>query len=328
MCLHWTQHENGWLRDIYDYSGATCLHLASGAAGIVGSSFLGRRLLRVAEIDRCSVAFESPSNTFIGYFLIIIGLLTSLLPPFDSNTKQQNEVFDAILVTNCLLAIAGALVTFILLHSCANSERFGYWDILKCLQSAVAALIALSYGVHYYLPSMALVIGAITSTIFYCVTPLIEFTPLEDNCNIIAIHFTGAIMGAVLLPIFCKWKVLGENATILTRVSKSAWQAVYCLIIVTFCAVIFATVFALLKATRRLRNKNEINNHNRAVHMEENRRTHWFGRLFKKRSTFPFAERPPDDVPSSFILETRGSERRRPWTGKRSQRKVSFLIHD
>lgn len=322
MCLHWTQHENGWLHDMYDNSGATAVHLASGTVGILASAFLGHRLLIASEIDRCSVALESPSNTFMGYFLVIIGLIGNLLMSLD-----QVDVLDSILVVNSLMAIGGAFLLCIMLHSCAQSERFGYWDITRCLQSAVAALVALSFGIHYYLPSLSFVVGALTSTFFFIVATLIDFTPLEDNCNVAAIYFSGAMVGAILLPVFCKWKVLGDHATVLTRLSKCAWQVVYCLIIIGFCSVIFTALFVFLKATRLFRNKSEINNHNRAIHLKRKKNVGWCGRFFKTHSTFPFGERITEDT-SSFILETRGSEQRRPWVARPNQRRVSFLIRD
>lgn len=326
--LHWTQHEEGWLRDaMYDSSGASAIHLASSVTGTVGSIFLGRRLLRVSEIDKSSVALESPSNTFTGYFLILLGLLGNLLQSLDSSI-YQNDVFDSTLVVNSMMAIAGALITFVLLHSCSYSEEFYYWDIVKCLQSTVAALVAISFGIHYYLPSMAFALGAITSVFFYIISAMMDLTSLEDNCNIIAVHFTGALVGAILLPLLCKWKVLEEHATVLTRFSKCAWQAIYCLLFVVICIVIFGGVFALLKAFRSLRNEREINNHRRAIHLRRRKKTQWGGRLFRKHSTFPFAERGPDDASSSFILRTRGSEQRRHWVARPNQRRVSFSIGD
>lgn len=327
--MHWTQHDKGWLNDIYDNAGATSVHLASSVVGFIGSVSLGRRLLRVSEIDRCSVALESPSNTLIGYFLVLMGLIANLLHSLDFGIYQI-DIFDSILVTNSMMAIGGAILTFIALHSCSRGDRFGYWNTVRCLQSTVSALVALSFGVEYYLPSVAFLIGVITSALFYSTSILMDYTYLEDSCNIFATHGISAIAGAVLLPLLCKWSALGEGATLLTRLSKAGKQLVYCMIIVAFCAAIFTPVFILLKATHLLRSKAEINNHERALRLKQKEKSKWYYRLFRKRSTFPLTKPTSGNHPSTFvILEKRGSEQRRTWISKRNKsRRMSFLTFD
>lgn len=326
--MHWMQHEKGWLSNIYDNTGATAVHLASSVVGITGSAFLGRRVLRVSEVDRCSVALASPSNTFLGYFLILIGLITNLLQIPNAGVYQI-DVFDSILVTNSMMATGGSIITFILLHCFFRSNHFGYWDTVKCLQSVVSTLIAISLAVEYYTPYVAFFIGVLTSASFYGVSIIIDSSCIEDSCNIISIHFTGALIGAVFLPLLCKWNVLGENSTVATRFIESFKQTSYCMLIIFCCAAIFTPIFFLLKALHVLRNEAEANNHSRARQMEENKETNWYRRFFRKRSSLLLTE-PPSDDPSEFVLlETRGKERRRSWTGKRNENhNVSFLMHD
>lgn len=326
--MHWMQHEKGWLSNIYDNTGAMVIHLASSTVGITGSAFLGRRVLRVSEVDRCSVALASPSNTFLGYFLILIGLMTNLLQSLNAGVYQI-DVFDSILVTKSMMAIGGSLITFILLHCFFRSNHFGYWDTVKSLQSVVSTLIAISFGVEYYAPCAAFLIGVFTSASFYGVSVIIDSSCIEDSCNIISTHSIGALIGAVLLPLLCKWNVLGENSTVATRFIKSFKQTSYCMLIIFCCITIFAPIFLLLKALHILRNEAETNNHSRTRQMEENKETNWYSRFFRKRSSLLLTE-PPSDEPSEFVLlETRGKERRRSWTGKRNEcRHVSFLTHD
>lgn len=331
VCLHWIQHKDGWSSTyllIYDNTGATAVHLASSVVGMIGSASLGRRILRVSEVNRCSVALASPSSTFLGYFLILVGLMGNLLQSLNIGIYPI-DVFDAVLVTNSMMAISGSIITFTLIHCCFNSNHFGYWDTVRCLQSAVSALIAISFGVEYYLPSSAFIIGALTCALFSVVSTIIDSSCIEDSCNIIGTHFTGAMIGAVLLPLLCKWEALGENATVGTRFSKCAKQAIYSLFIIFCCAAIFVPIFLLLKITHLFRNEAEANNHSRTRHLEENRGIHWYSRFFRKRSSI-FLTKPAFDDPSAFvILETRGKERRRPWIPKRNEsRHVSFLMHD
>lgn len=325
LCLHWTQHENGWLNSIYDSTGATTVHLASSVVGIIGSVSLGRRLLKVSEIDICSVSTGSPSNTFMGYFLIIIAVIGNLLYS-SGNGLYQIDIFDSILVTNSMMTIGGSIITFSLVHCCSHSNYFNYWDNIRCLQSTVSALIALSLGVEYYLPSSAFVIGILSSACFYIISIIIDLSFIEDSCNIIATHLTAVTIGAILLPFLCELKFLGENATVLTRFSKCGKQILYCLVIIFCSCAIFIPIFLLLKAVHLLRSKTEIKNHTRAVNLLQNKNIPWYSRIFNKRSSIPLAKSTTNGASSSVILETRGSERRRPWITRGSDtRRVSFL---
>lgn len=275
ITLHLILHEEGLLHGVFNTSPSIATHLASSTVGLIGAIFLGSRLLKLRELDRCSVSLESPSNTFTGYFLVLLGLIASVLPE-----DCETDVLDAILLTNCIVAAGGALMAFFLLHSVFDCGRFGYWHLIRWLQSAVASLVAVSFGAQEYLPSGAFVVGVVASASFYLTVLIVNMTALEDNCNVMAIHFIGSLVGVFSLPLLSKRETLSGNL----RLAKSGWQLIYSFVVVTSFAIIFSIFFGLLKATGLLRSKQEKLNHGRAIRLRRKNRKSCCERLSRRAS--------------------------------------------
>ena len=56
-----------------DHSGAAIIHVVGGLSALIGCLTLGRRILKLKDIDKSSIPSSSPAIVFAGYFLIFLG---------------------------------------------------------------------------------------------------------------------------------------------------------------------------------------------------------------------------------------------------------------
>lgn len=83
FAIHWAWTPKGWMTHntlndkpvaFRDYGGSAIVHIVGGSTGLIGCLVLGRRILRLRDIDDASVPADSAGNVFAGYALILIGL--------------------------------------------------------------------------------------------------------------------------------------------------------------------------------------------------------------------------------------------------------------
>lgn len=81
--IHWTWTSNGWMmknklseKNVYfrDSSGGSIVSLVGSSVGIIGCFVLGRRIMRVGDVDDASMTTGSTGTTFVGYLFVVIGL--------------------------------------------------------------------------------------------------------------------------------------------------------------------------------------------------------------------------------------------------------------
>ena len=81
--IFWAWTANGWMaKNIFlekqvvfkDFYGAAIIHVVGGLSALIGCFNLGRRILRLKDIDKSSIPASSPAIVFAGYFLIFLGL--------------------------------------------------------------------------------------------------------------------------------------------------------------------------------------------------------------------------------------------------------------
>lgn len=71
----------------------------------LGIIFLGRRIIRVSEMDEQSIGREHIATTVIGYIFIIFGYIAFVLPsPISESMKPEDSSLSNILV-NSLIAL-------------------------------------------------------------------------------------------------------------------------------------------------------------------------------------------------------------------------------
>lgn len=89
LIQHWIWYKKGLMHkfvlfthrvSIKDHSGCLVIHTVGSFIGIMGTIVLGRRVLRLKDIQENSISADSPSLCVVGYILIILGLIAMGIP--------------------------------------------------------------------------------------------------------------------------------------------------------------------------------------------------------------------------------------------------------
>lgn len=240
--------------------------VAGSTAGMIGSAFLGRRMLRVRDIDPGSIGPTAPGTTICGYFFIFIGLLALALPSPVIEEMHSSIDFDVALVITALISVSVGALAVIALHSICYETNFTYWVVLKFFQGALASFVTVSAAYDLYNIPMCTIVALIGALGFIFASEFLFTTSIEDNCNIISIHFVCGILSCLLPPFFGRKGNLGflENPNVYMNAMHLVWQVLCCVAVIAIVGVVFATVFLFLYLFDLLRHESEKSAHERA----------------------------------------------------------------
>lgn len=289
VTMHWIWNPDGILKHFehFDYSltvvddHAIVVHVSGTMTGLIGSLFLGRRIISLKELDQRSIRRSTIGCTILGYFLILIGLIyfTTLPNGFNCPSHVIMVLFKR------FIGFASGLFVMLLFNALIHSQYLAsYWIIMRSLQGAVAGVVALSAEIiHYNLPYAILFSTSITlvAAIVLC---LVRWSSLEDNCNLIAIHFSCAFISSIVTPCFVNDKAL----------TQLLWQVICLLIVILWHCVMSSVVFGLLLCFDLLRNEYEEEHHERAERLNKYYQKNCCSRFFKIKRRYIYVT--PDDV--------------------------------
>lgn len=83
LIIHWAWTAEGWMVEnvlggstvaFKDYAGAAVVHVVGGLSGLIGCVVLGRRVLRLKDLDDASITAGSAGTAFGGLLLVLAGL--------------------------------------------------------------------------------------------------------------------------------------------------------------------------------------------------------------------------------------------------------------
>lgn len=83
FAIHWSWTPNGWMAHnhflgydvaFHDFAGSAVVHVVGSLTGYIGCVILGRRIIRLRDIDDASVPTDSAGTALAGYFFILLGL--------------------------------------------------------------------------------------------------------------------------------------------------------------------------------------------------------------------------------------------------------------
>lgn len=89
LLIHWAWTTEGWMTEselggrrvvFKDYAGAAVVHIVGGLSGLIGCAVLGRRMLRLRDLDDASINTGSAGTVFGGLLLVFVGLQVNLSP--------------------------------------------------------------------------------------------------------------------------------------------------------------------------------------------------------------------------------------------------------
>lgn len=275
LLMHSSHIYNGWMSEntfsgvdvsFKDTAMVMVTSVAGSTAGMIGCAFLGRRMLRVRDIDPGSIGPTAPGTTICGYFFIFIGLLALSLPSPIIEEMQSSIDFDVALVSSALISVSVGALAVIALHSICYETNFTYWVVLKFFQGALASFIAVSAAYDLYNIPMCIIAALVGALGFIFASEFLFTTSIEDNCNIISIHFVCGILSCFLPPFFSRKGNLGflENPNAYMNAMHLVWQGLCCIAAIAIVGVVFTIVFLFLFLFDLLRHESEKSAHERA----------------------------------------------------------------
>lgn len=245
--------------------------VAGSTVGMVGCAFLRRRMLRFRDMDLASIGPTSPGTTICGYFFILTGLAALALPSPVIEEMQPSVDFDVALMINGIISFCVGTLTVALLHFLFYKGEATYWAVLKFLQGGLASFVAISSAYDLYSTPMSVVVGLTGAICFFFISEYVFTTTVEDNCNIISIHFTCGIVSFLLPPFFSCRDNIGflVNPSAYMNMIHLTWQVLCCIIVIAVVATIFCVVFFLLLILGLLRIRSERIAHERAKRVKK-----------------------------------------------------------
>ncbi|KAL1490661.1 hypothetical protein ABEB36_013320 [Hypothenemus hampei] len=301
MCWTWTTY--GWMTTvslmeervaIKDYGGNLVVHVPSAMISLIGALFLGRRIVKLKDVDRLSLGNEYSSGIVMGYFFIMIGHVGANLPTIAYESKHAISDHVSQVTVNSLMAIGGGFLIVTLVLVVLTRDIYRYWIIVKCLQGGLAGLVTVAAGIDIYSSSINFGIACGGAMIFFLFSNLIHYSALEDCCNMISIYFICGIIGALIPPILGGKDNLGLSLSERMLLIHTFWQFLCLFLILLVTTVIYLTVFTIFYLTGTLKNQYEEVNHQRARIL--------YGRLLQKKyfeRFFAIKEENKDILPES-----------------------------
>ncbi|EFN83873.1 Ammonium transporter 1 member 3 [Harpegnathos saltator] len=270
LLIHWAWTADGWMTeseladrrvDFRDYAGAAVVHVVGGLSGLIGCVVLGRRMLRLRDLDGASITAGSAGTVFGGLLLIFVGLQGLCTSAHNrSRFRALGERDPSHAYVNNLLAASSCSLLVVALHFLLSRETFGHWTVMRCVQGTIAGVVAVSAAANDYSPQAALGLGCLAGGVFYVVSRQVFRSALEDYCNVTALHLVCGILGSLVAPI-CAARADEDVTTMLLNFS---WQLICLLTLLSMVGATMLSLFGLLRCCGALRNRSECLNHERA----------------------------------------------------------------
>ena len=187
----------GWLANMgfSDFAGSTVVHSVGGWAALSGAFFLGPRFDKY-DAKTGEVKNYFPSNvplTTLGVFILWFGWLGfnggSLLTM--SGVAEVSKLSLIFINTN-LAACAGGVVALLL-----GQAIYKRINILLVLNGALAGLVSITAWPDGAQPHLAIVIGAIGSSLATVTPPVLDKLRIDDVVGAIPVHLVAGIWGTL-----------------------------------------------------------------------------------------------------------------------------------
>ncbi|XP_050306907.1 putative ammonium transporter 1 isoform X2 [Anthonomus grandis grandis] len=271
MCWCWSSQ--GWMThvklvdqrvSVKDFGANLVVHVPTATIGLIGTLFLGRRIMKLKDVDKFSLGNEYTSGIVTGYIFIIIGHIGLNMPTSSYEARHEMRDYISHVSVNSLMALGAGILVISLLVVVFTRDVYRYWIIVKCLQGGLAGVVIVSAGIDVYTPAINFGIACGGSMIFFLVSNLVHYSAVEDCCNIVAIYLVCGSLGVLLPSVLGSKEHLGLSVPFYQSLIHLLWQFLCLIIVLIMTIAIFLSVFTLLHVIGVLRNEYEEENHQRA----------------------------------------------------------------
>jgi len=178
----------------YDFAGSTLVHSVGGWAALVAVWLLGSRIGKFKNGKPQAIPGHSIPLATAGVLILWLGWFG-----FNGGSVLSAEpgATSLVLVTTCLAAAAGGIVSLIVSYI-----RYKNLDLTMFLNGILGGLVGITAGADQMSPTDAILIGSIAGAIIVFAVAFIDKLKLDDPVGAIAVHLICGIWGTLAVGIF------------------------------------------------------------------------------------------------------------------------------
>ena len=203
----------GWLYSHFpnlDYAGGTVVHINAGMAGLVLAIIIGKRVgwpKDVGKPHNVTLTMIGAGLLWFGWYGFNVGSIVSCAAPTTkmtgtcvSSAWQSSQFGSEMSVTflNTTVATAAAAIGWLLIERIIHKK----FTSLGMASGIVAGLVAITPSCGSVSTMGAIAIGVIAGAVCAVAINFKYKVGLDDSLDVVGVHFTGGILGALLIGFF------------------------------------------------------------------------------------------------------------------------------
>lgn len=193
---------NGWLYKLgsLDFAGGGPVHIASGAASLSYSWFVGPRKFWK---DPKTGKDHRPRNSAVTFAGVAIIWCTWLC--FNSGTLLSVNVRTGYIMANTQIAASSACFAFTIVDYILE----GKWSLVAASEGAVVGLVNITPSCGFYTPYWACITSIVVAVACRLCYNFNEWVHIDDTTHSWVVHGLGGIFGSICLGIFASPTIAG-----------------------------------------------------------------------------------------------------------------------
>ena len=203
----------------YDFAGSTLVHSVGGWAALVAVWLLGARIGKFKDGKPMAIPGHNIPIATAGVLILWLGWFG-----FNGGSvlSADPELTSLTLVTTCLAAAAGGVVSFLV-----STAMYKNLDLTMYLNGILGGLVSITAGADQMSPTDAILIGGIGGAIIVFAVALVDKIKLDDPVGAIAVHLICGIWGTLAVGIF---GALAGVDQLISQVVGIASYAILCIV--------------------------------------------------------------------------------------------------
>jgi len=186
-----------------DYAGGTVVHINAGVAGGVLALVIGRRKGWPRDVGRphnLTLTMIGAGLLWMGWYGFNVGSIVFTSGSLSSSAKftAQFQGETGVTFLNTTIATMAAMLAWMLVERIRNGKATS----LGAASGVVAGLVAITPSCGSVNTVGALCIGAVAGAVCAVAVGLKYKVGLDDSLDVVGVHLTGGIIGALLIGFF------------------------------------------------------------------------------------------------------------------------------
>ena len=195
---------NGFLYNLgaLDFAGGGPVHIASGAASLAYSLFIGKRKDWIDPKTKKEYEPQNTVITFIGVSIIWFSWLC-----FNSGTLLAVNTRTGYIMANTQIAASSAMLAFVAVDYAFTRK----WSLVAACEGAVAGLVNITPSCGFYTPYWSFITSLFVGGCCRLAYRFNEKIGIDDTTRSFIIHGFGGILGSICLGVFASPYIAGTD---------------------------------------------------------------------------------------------------------------------